>query len=419
MFVSVKENGVGLDPATTHRGHRHHVDPGPHRRGRRAGRARRNGGAAVGPHVQQQREGRGRPTTTRSGGPACARSWATTSTSSPRPPPPPRPSRRVRLARSPTSSSPTSTCPTAAASPWPRPAPAPVPVVMLTVSEAERDLARRRGRRRRRLPRQDHPDRGAASLALEGRPRRAGVLAPAGRASVLGEFRRLSKQATGANPLSDREREVLQYVARGHSYREIGEQLFIAEKTVENHVRNILGKLHLSRRKSSSATPWSTGEWTGCGHPGPLAAARRTARPALAAGRPRWSSAATQPSRQVARSGSDAPSRTDSVGAARERRPCCWRRSAWPTVGWRGGTSRWAAAATSRPPRVVGAVDAPGRPAVRHVPADAGAAGRLTVPSGRTSQMSRSSGSVGPSPSRRTATKVRSPSTPSTSMVSG
>ena len=42
---------------------------------------------------------------------------------------------------------------------------------------------------------------------------------------------------------------MLQYVARGHTYREIGEELFIAEKTVENHVRNILGKLHLNRKQ--------------------------------------------------------------------------------------------------------------------------------------------------------------------------
>ena len=42
---------------------------------------------------------------------------------------------------------------------------------------------------------------------------------------------------------------MLQYVARGHTYREIGEQLFIAEKTVENHVRNILAKLHLNRKQ--------------------------------------------------------------------------------------------------------------------------------------------------------------------------
>ena len=39
-----------------------------------------------------------------------------------------------------------------------------------------------------------------------------------------------------------------QLVARGHSYKEIGAELYIAEKTVENHVRNILGKLQLNRR---------------------------------------------------------------------------------------------------------------------------------------------------------------------------
>jgi DNA-binding NarL/FixJ family response regulator len=66
---------------------------------------------------------------------------------------------------------------------------------------------------------------------------------------VLGEFRRMSKQATGSEPLSDREREVLQLVARGHTYKQIGAELFIAEKTVENHVRNILGKLRLSRKQ--------------------------------------------------------------------------------------------------------------------------------------------------------------------------
>ena len=42
---------------------------------------------------------------------------------------------------------------------------------------------------------------------------------------------------------------MLQLVARGHSYKEIGGELFIAEKTVENHVRNILGKLHLNRKQ--------------------------------------------------------------------------------------------------------------------------------------------------------------------------
>ena len=33
------------------------------------------------------------------------------------------------------------------------------------------------------------------------------------------------------------------------SYKEIGEELFISAKTVENHTRNILSKLHLSRKQ--------------------------------------------------------------------------------------------------------------------------------------------------------------------------
>ena len=59
----------------------------------------------------------------------------------------------------------------------------------------------------------------------------------------------MAKQSSGENPLSDREREVLQLVARGYPYKEIGERLFISAKTVENHVRNILNKLHLSRKQ--------------------------------------------------------------------------------------------------------------------------------------------------------------------------
>lgn len=121
-------------------------------------------------------------------------------------------------------------------------------IVMLTVSEQERDLldavaAGALGYLTKSTP---GPELKAALLrAACGEP----VFSPALAALVLGEFRRMSKQATGANPLSDREREVLQLVARGHTYREIGAELYIAEKTVENHVRNILGKLHLSRKQ--------------------------------------------------------------------------------------------------------------------------------------------------------------------------
>ncbi len=119
-------------------------------------------------------------------------------------------------------------------------------IVMLTVSEAERDLldAVAAGAIGYLVKSTPGPElRSALLRAASGEPVFSSTLA----ALLLGEFRRLSK-ASGGQPLSAREREVLQLVARGHSYKSIGERLFIAEKTVENHVRNILAKLHLSRR---------------------------------------------------------------------------------------------------------------------------------------------------------------------------
>ncbi len=53
--------------------------------------------------------------------------------------------------------------------------------------------------------------------------------------------------------LSDREREVLQYVARGHTYREIGERLYMAEKTASVHVSRILAKLDVRSRTEAAA----------------------------------------------------------------------------------------------------------------------------------------------------------------------
>lgn len=121
-------------------------------------------------------------------------------------------------------------------------------IVMLTVSEQERDLldAVAAGAIGYLVKSTPGPElRRAARRAALGEP----VFSPALASLVLGEFRRMSKQATGENPLSDREREVLQLVARGYAYKEIGERLYISPKTVENHVRNILAKLHLSRKQ--------------------------------------------------------------------------------------------------------------------------------------------------------------------------
>ncbi|SER65070.1 Transcriptional regulatory protein DegU [Corynebacterium cystitidis DSM 20524] len=48
--------------------------------------------------------------------------------------------------------------------------------------------------------------------------------------------------------LTRRELEVLRLLARGYTYKEIGEELFISIKTVETHASNILRKTQMSNR---------------------------------------------------------------------------------------------------------------------------------------------------------------------------
>ncbi|MCZ7628114.1 MAG: response regulator transcription factor [Microthrixaceae bacterium] len=132
------------------------------------------------------------------------------------------------------------------------------PVVILTVSEAERDLldtiaAGAVGYLLKSTRTDDL--RAALHQAARGEP----VFSPQLAALLIGEFRRLAAAGDGAGrgtvgggtapaPLSPREREVLGLVARGHTYRQVADELFISPKTVENHVRNTMAKLHLSRR---------------------------------------------------------------------------------------------------------------------------------------------------------------------------
>jgi two-component system, NarL family, response regulator DevR len=52
--------------------------------------------------------------------------------------------------------------------------------------------------------------------------------------------------------LSEREREILALIADGLTNRQIGERLFIAEKTVKNNVSGILAKLGMERRTQAA-----------------------------------------------------------------------------------------------------------------------------------------------------------------------
>lgn len=70
---------------------------------------------------------------------------------------------------------------------------------------------------------------------------------------VLEEFARYNAEqaapAEGASePLTVRERQVLEEVASGRTNKEIGGSLFISEETVKYHLKNIMQKLHLRNR---------------------------------------------------------------------------------------------------------------------------------------------------------------------------
>ncbi len=74
------------------------------------------------------------------------------------------------------------------------------------------------------------------------------LLDPAVTAKVMAEFAHLSKpvrepNAGLAEPLSERELDVLKRLAQGLSNREIAQQLFLAEGTVKNYVTVILQKI--------------------------------------------------------------------------------------------------------------------------------------------------------------------------------
>ncbi|WP_199618197.1 response regulator [Paenibacillus alkalitolerans] len=65
---------------------------------------------------------------------------------------------------------------------------------------------------------------------------------------ILKEFSGNEAPRPSENPLTDREQEILIWVAKGMSNREISEKLFISEHTVKNHLKKILQKLQLDNR---------------------------------------------------------------------------------------------------------------------------------------------------------------------------
>ena len=70
---------------------------------------------------------------------------------------------------------------------------------------------------------------------------------------VLERLRESRAEDPALLSLTDQERKVLAGLAEGKTNREIGEVLFLSEKTVKNYVSRILDKLGLSRRAEAAA----------------------------------------------------------------------------------------------------------------------------------------------------------------------
>jgi DNA-binding NarL/FixJ family response regulator len=77
------------------------------------------------------------------------------------------------------------------------------------------------------------------------------VFTPSLAGLVLGEYRRIAAapESGPARPsLTDRETEVLRFVAKGLSARQIAEKLSLSHRTVENHVQATFRKLQVANR---------------------------------------------------------------------------------------------------------------------------------------------------------------------------
>ena len=56
------------------------------------------------------------------------------------------------------------------------------------------------------------------------------------------------RQSNLKHPLTEREKEILQQIAKGKTNQQIADDLVVSERTVRTHVTNILSKLGLSNR---------------------------------------------------------------------------------------------------------------------------------------------------------------------------
>ena len=79
------------------------------------------------------------------------------------------------------------------------------------------------------------------------------LIDPATTARLMDMLRGNVAEDAGLGRLTPRERQILELISAGKTNREIGAQLYLAEKTVKNYVSNLLAKLGMAHRSKAAA----------------------------------------------------------------------------------------------------------------------------------------------------------------------
>ena len=79
------------------------------------------------------------------------------------------------------------------------------------------------------------------------------LLDPHSTAQMLQRIRERQTRKDPLAALSDQERQILELIGEGLTNRQIGERLYLAEKTVKNYVSNLFTKLDMRRRTQAAA----------------------------------------------------------------------------------------------------------------------------------------------------------------------
>ena len=85
------------------------------------------------------------------------------------------------------------------------------------------------------------------------------LISPAVTVRLLRELAAPRAEPPPANPLTERELDIVALVADGKTNREIGAELYITAGTVKTHLAHIQDKLGVRNRVGIAAWAWETG----------------------------------------------------------------------------------------------------------------------------------------------------------------